>query len=70
MSGRSREISQTPLPLDYFQEGNLFTSFGLCLEGHFFLKGLESPFYSLYLHFGEAGAGYLQSNKHKFKNNI
>lgn len=41
----------------------------LCLEGKF-LQSVEFPFYSWSLLFGKAEAGYLQHNKHKFKDNI
>lgn len=45
-------------------------AFDLCLEGKFFLKCVEFRCYSWSLLFGDAGTGFLQPNRHKFKDNI
>lgn len=53
-----------------FSIGQFIYVFSSLFGGPLFLKGVEFPFYSWSLLFGEAGAGYLQSNRHKFKDSI
>lgn len=53
-----------------FSIGQFIYVFWSLFGGPIFLKGVEFAFYSWSLLFGEAGAGYLQSNRHKFKDSI